>query len=50
METAMMAACFVSGIVALLTFSEAHGGPEGETVSGFQWVGIQYSGLAPEPG
>ena len=32
-------------IVALLAFSEAHGQPEGETVSGFQCVGINIPGL-----
>ena len=36
---------FVSGIIALLAFSEAHGQPEGETVSGFQCVGINIPGL-----
>ena len=41
----MKAAIFVSGIVALLAFSEAHGEPEGETVSGFQCVGINIPGL-----
>jgi len=37
----MKAANFVSIIVALLAFSEAHGQPDGETVSGFQCVGIR---------
>ena len=41
----MKAAIFVSSIVALLAFSEAHGQPEGETVSGFQCVGINIPGL-----
>jgi hypothetical protein len=45
METVMKAAYFVSGIVTLLTFSEAHAGPEGETVSGFQCEGINIPGL-----
>ena len=36
----MKAVIFVSGIVALLAFSKAHGQPEGEIVSGFQCVGI----------
>ena len=41
----MKAVIFVSSIVALLTFSEAHGQPEGEIVSGFQCVGINITGL-----
>jgi hypothetical protein len=41
----MKAVVFVSSIVALLTFSEAHGQPEGEIVSGFQCVGINIKGL-----
>ena len=41
----MKAAIFVSSIVVLLAFSEAHGQPEGETVSGFQCVGINIPGL-----
>ena len=41
----MKAVYFVSGIMALLAFSEAHGQPEGETVSGFQCVGINIPGL-----
>ena len=41
----MKAVVFVSGIVALLTFSKAHGQPEGEIVSGFQCVGINIKGL-----
>src|SRR5208283_1580068 len=45
MESVMKAANFVSIIVALLAFSEAHGQPDGETVSGFQCVGINIPGL-----
>ena len=41
----MKAVVFVSSIVALLTFSKAHGQPEGEIVSGFQCVGINIKGL-----
>jgi hypothetical protein len=41
----MKAAIFVSCIVLLLTFSEAHGQPEGETVSGVQCAGINIKGL-----
>ena len=41
----MKAAVYVSRIVALLAFSEAHGDPEGQTVSGFQCVGINIPGL-----
>ena len=41
----MKAVVFVSSIVALLTFSEADGQPEGEIVSGFQCVGINIKGL-----
>ena len=41
----MKGVVFVSSIVALLAFSEAHGQPEGETVSGFQCVGINIPGL-----
>jgi hypothetical protein len=41
----MKAVVFVSCIVALLTFSEARGQPEGEIVSGFQCVGINIKGL-----
>ena len=41
----MKAAIFVSSIVVLLAFSEAHGQPKGETVSGFQCVGINIKGL-----
>ena len=41
----MKVAIFVSGIVALLAFSDANGEPEGETVSGFQCVGINIKGL-----
>ena len=49
MESVMKAAVFVSSIVALLAFSEAHGEPEGETVSGFQCVGINIPGLHLTP-
>jgi hypothetical protein len=45
MESVMKAAIFVSSIVVLLAFSEAHGQPKGETVSGFQCVGINIPGL-----
>jgi hypothetical protein len=45
MESTMKAAILVSGVVALLAFSGAHGMPEGETVSGFQCVGINIKGL-----
>jgi hypothetical protein len=45
MESVMRTAIFVSSIVALLAFSEAHGMTEGETVSGFQCVGINIQGL-----
>ena len=45
----MKAAIYVSGIVALLAFSEAHGEPEGQTVSGFQCVGINIPGLHLTP-
>src|SRR5271163_304833 len=45
MESVMKAAIFVSGVVALLAFSEAHGEPEGQTISGFQCVGINIPGL-----
>ena len=38
----MKTAIFVSSIVALLAFSEAHGQPEGETVSGFSVRRDQY--------
>ena len=41
----MKAAIFVSSIVALLVFSEAHGQPEGQIISGFQCVGINIAGL-----
>jgi hypothetical protein len=41
----MKAVVFVSCIAALLTFSEAHGQPEGEIVSGLQCVGINIKGL-----
>ena len=41
----MKAAIFVSSIVVLLAFSEAQGQPKGETVSGFQCVGINIPGL-----
>ena len=41
----MKAAIFVSGVVALLVFSEAHGEPEGQIISGFQCVGINIPGL-----
>ena len=41
----MKVAIFVSSIVALLAFSEAHGQPKDETISGFQCVGINISGL-----
>jgi hypothetical protein len=49
MESVMKAAIYISGIVALLAFSEAHGEPEGETVSGFQCVGINIPGLHLTP-
>ena len=45
MESVMKAAIFVSSVVALLAFSEAHGQPEGQTISGFQCVGINIPGL-----
>jgi hypothetical protein len=45
MESVMRTAIFVSSIAALLAFSEAHGMTEGETVSGFQCVGINIQGL-----
>src|SRR5271154_645162 len=45
LESVMKTVVFVSSIVALLTFSEAHGQPEGEIVSGFQCVGINIKGL-----
>ncbi len=45
----MKAAIYISGIVALLAFSEAQGEPEGETVSGFQCVGINIPGLHLTP-
>jgi hypothetical protein len=45
MESVMKAAVMVSGVVALMAFSEAQGQPEGETVSGFQCVGINIPGL-----
>ena len=35
----------VSGIVALLTFSQAHGMPQGEVIPGFQCVGLNIKGL-----
>jgi hypothetical protein len=35
----------VSGIAALLTFSEAHGMPQGEIIPGFQCVGLNIKGL-----
>ncbi len=41
----MKAANFVSSIVALLAFSEAHGQPERQIISGFQCVGINIPGL-----
>ena len=41
----MKVAIFVSSIAVLLAFSEAHGQPKGETVSGFQCVGINIKGL-----
>ena len=41
----MKAVVFVSSMVALLAFSEAHAQPNGETVSGFQCVGINIPGL-----
>ena len=41
----MKAAVFVSSIVALLAFREAHGQPEGQIISGFQCVGINIPGL-----
>ena len=41
----MKAVVYVSSIVALLGFSEAHGQPQGEIVSGFQCVGINIPGL-----
>ena len=41
----MKAAIVLSSVVVLLAFSEAHGQPEGETVSGFQCVGINIPGL-----
>ena len=41
----MKTAIFVSSIAALLTFSEAHGTPQGEIISGFQCVGINIKGL-----
>ena len=45
----MKAAIYISGIVSLLAFSEAQGEPEGETVSGFQCVGINIPGLHLTP-
>ena len=41
----MKAAIFISGVVALLAFSEAHGQPGSRSVSGFQCVGINIKGL-----
>src|SRR5208337_5442535 len=44
-RSVMKAAIVLSSVVVLLAFSEAHGQPEGETVSGFQCVGINIPGL-----
>ena len=41
----MKAVVYVSSIVVLLGFSEAHGHPQGQIVSGFQCVGINIPGL-----
>ena len=41
----MKTTIFVPGFLALLAFSEAQGQPEGETISGFQCVGINIPGL-----
>ena len=41
----MKTTIFVPGFFALLAFSEAQGQPEGETISGFQCVGINIPGL-----
>ena len=44
MESVMKAAIYISGVVALLAFSEAHGQPGGETYPVFS-VGINIPGL-----
>ena len=41
----MRAAIFVSSIAGLLTFSQAHGMPQGEVIPGFQCVGLNIKGL-----
>ncbi len=41
----MKAVNFVSCVLALLAFREAHGQPAGERISGFQCVGINIPGL-----
>jgi hypothetical protein len=41
----MKAVALASSVVALLTFSEAHGEPQGQIVTGFQCVGINIKSL-----